>query len=322
MAGQLQKCVAWAGGLLVGLAVMLATAIASERDPCVARVAAMVCVAEPVRRLLRREDILDRTCLQESGTYRDLFVQIYQAYPKSLQNVMCRLDRIFIEKRFWASGYAHVKSNAIGVREDVLSRRTSLSAWATWKERLAYLPDGEPRSGDAQVPTVVATLPGVAHGAAFFVVAHELAHMIDAARRASRVRRGRFGALAWSWIDDETLRPVGLPEGWRAPCFYLCGNERYAARRPADAYAKLANSPFVSLYATRNPAEDLAETITYTALLANPAFGYRVEVGGRVFDVREKLKSDEMREKVAYANRLLSEAAALPPLPVKVRPCS
>lgn len=279
------------------------TLIASE--DCRDRISTMVCLVKPIRNLFRRSDILSRTCLPGSGSYQSTFLEIFDSYPKPLQKKMCGLNRIFVEQSFWASGYAHVKTNAIGVRQDILDKNLSLSNWATWKEQHAYDHSKERDKADTDLPTVSAYLPLSASGAAYYVVTHELAHLIDKATGASDMGQKSFAGWSWKRANDVTV-PQGLSPDWKRPCFYLCGHKGSTTTRPRNAYDTLRKSRFISLYATRDPAEDFAETLTFFVLSRQPEFQYVIHLGdGSKIDIREKLMSKLMRPKIDYIADLL-----------------
>ena len=273
-------------------------------DDCRDRIGRMVCLVKPIRNLFRRSDLLSRTCLPGGDTYELTFLEIFDAYPKPLQNKMCGLNRIFIEQSFWASGYAHIKTNAIGVRQDILDKHLSLSDWATWKEQSAY---DYPK--DAGLPKVSAHLPLSSSGAAYYIVTHELAHLIGVATGASDLGKQSFADWSWKKANKRAV-PQGLSPDWKRPCFYLCGHKSHATTRPQNTYETLRKSPFISLYATSNPAEDFAETLTFYVLSRQPGFRYVIQLAdGSEIDIREKLESEPMRPKIEYIANMLQRMA-------------
>ena len=108
---------------------------------CELRITNALCLAEPVRNVFRSSRPTPRQCAKDSQSYKHHFLRIYHQLPPALQREMCSLDRVFVEKKFWASGYAHPKMDAIGIHRRFLDEEKSLSEWATWKERLAFATD-------------------------------------------------------------------------------------------------------------------------------------------------------------------------------------
>ncbi|MGI9388258.1 MAG: hypothetical protein ACR2OX_12585 [Methyloligellaceae bacterium] len=279
-------------------------ALIASKD-CRDQIGDMVCLVKPVQHLFRRSDLLSRTCLPSSDTYKSTFLEIFDAYPKPLRNKMCGLNRIFIEQSFWASGYAHVKTNAIGVRQDILDKHLSLSEWATWKERRAYDNPKASDKADTDLPRVSAHLPLLSNGAAYYIVTHELAHLIDMATGASDLGKQSFADWSWKKANKRTV-PQGLSPDWKRPCFYFCGHRSHATTRPQNAYEMLRKSPFISLYATRNPAEDFAETLTFFVSSKQTGFRYVIHLAdGSEIDIPEKLESELMRPKIEYIVNML-----------------
>ncbi len=275
-----------------------------DSEHCRARLDRMVCIVEPVSDVFRHTNVLDRKCLNGGERHGSIFKDIFSSYPKALQAAMCRLNRIFVEKSFWASGYAHIRANSIGIQQDALDKRSSLSDWATWKEQRAYSHSTTNDEPNKQLPTVSAHLPLSLRGAAHFIVTHELAHLIDKATGASERGPGSFAALSWTGHDG-ALEPRTLPRDWKQPCFYLCRIPKYATAKPSSAYAALERSSFVSLYATRSPAEDFAETLTFYVMSRLPEFQYVIRADGLVIDIKQKLTAEIMRPKILYMQNLL-----------------
>ena len=112
-----------------GSATSAHAALAAQESStyCRARVQASICVVSPMRQLLRRQDVLQRRCLPGSAKFAGAILESYQRMPPLLQQQMCKLDRIFVERAFWASGYAHPKTNTIGVHQRMFEEQKSLS---------------------------------------------------------------------------------------------------------------------------------------------------------------------------------------------------
>jgi hypothetical protein len=289
---------------IVGGSAKAAKDTADDPANCRDRLEKMICIVEPVWKAFRHENALGRECLEGSNRYRSTFIAIFNTYPKRLQTVMCRLNRIFVEKSFFASGYAHVKANSIGIHQDALDKRPELGDFATWKERLAYSRPAIEENRREPLPIVSSRLPLSLPGTAYFIVAHELGHLIDKKLGASAKGAGPFASLSWSEKDNKVL-PQTLPLNWKRPCFYLCRIPKYAVTRPSSAYVALKRSAFVSLAATINPAEDFAETLTFYVMSKLPAFQYLIRAGGLTIDIKQKLTTAIMRPKVRYMENLL-----------------
>jgi hypothetical protein len=271
---------------------------------CRDRLEKMICIVEPVQYAFRHKNALGRKCMKGSNRYKSTFIDIFNAYPKRLQTVMCRLNRIFVEKSFFASGYAHFEANSIGIHQDALDKRPKLGDFATWKERLAYSRPVIEENPEEAHPIVSSRIPLSLPSTAFYIVTHELGHLIDKEIAASAKGAGPFASLSWSEKDNKLLRQT-LPLNWKRPCFYLCRISKYATTPPKSAYAALKRSAFVSLAATINPAEDFAETFTFYVMSRLPAFEYLIRAGELTIDVKRKLTTEILRPKVRYMENLL-----------------
>ena len=279
---------------------------------CEQRIANALCLAEPVRNVFRSSKPSARQCAKTSQNYKRHFHRIYHELPPALQREMCSLDYIFIEKAFWASGYAHPKFNAIGIHRRFLDKRTSLSEWATWKERLAFATDqinarlaaGKP----INLPVVSANTPDGPVLASYYVVAHELAHRMDLKNGFTRGGTGRFARLSWRGRGRHA-RGLTLPGDWRPPCFYRCGGsrQRIDLADALTAYRGLIGSSFVSLYATVNPAEDFAETVVYHIMSKRQDLNFELSIGAsKVLDLNENDRSPTLIKKLEFVEKLLN----------------
>lgn len=302
---------------LVGLLLTLGSPQARAEDdlaqsPCGGTLAAKVCLVDPPTRSQRGIGDLRRPCLPGSRDYVSTFLRIYTFYPKQLREEMCRLKRIFVENSFWASGYADPGGPSIAVRREILDRNLTLSQWATWKEQLSFEGSKEAYRSAARLPFISAALPLPVSGAAYFIVTHELAHLMDRDIGASKVAPGSFASL--SWRAKNKIDTQALTADWPRPCFYLCRRGKLKPARVPELYGALSRGAFASLYATRNPTEDFADTMTFHILARHPGFRYRVHYGdGRVWDIGRHLDSAAMQPKRAFIESVLQRRD--PPAP-------
>lgn len=305
--GQMRRCLA----IAAALAVFSAPTQAAPADDCPERVAAAVCLVAPMRNLLRSTKVLERRCIAGSDRYASALVALYDRFPPLLKRTMCKLDRIFVEKSFWASGYAHPYANAIGIQSRFLRNAPSLSAWATWKERLAFdmkqLPGLIRQGAPIRLPRIVADAPGRTVTAGEYIVAHELAHRIDidASSRPAR----QFARQFWAH-GARAYRLNGMPRDWQRPCFYRCQRPRLSLGEIGTVYDRLSRAPVVSLYAAKHPQEDFAETVV-SYMMWRRGTRFDVMVGDRVvLDLERLWTSAHMSGKRAYMDVLFGAADA------------
>jgi len=289
----------------LGSAAARGTANSDPKLRCRQRIARIVCLVDPIKNVFSPANNSSRPCLDRSQFYSEEFQNIYDLYPQALKKTMCSLDRIFVEKEFWASGYAHPRGRAVGILQKVLDQGTSLSEWSTWKERLPFALTSDLTQSPEDLPSIIAGAPGVAGRAAYFIITHELAHLIDLANNVSNIDAADFSRISWRGKGQHVTRD-GLPGGWFWPCYYLCRRQKIHSLNIDDIYRDLTSSPFASLYATRNPSEDFAETLTYYVLSRHPDLLFKLKLGDKtVRDISALSSHEGLREKLAYVELLL-----------------
>ncbi|MEM8970567.1 MAG: putative zinc-binding metallopeptidase [Pseudomonadota bacterium] len=277
---------------------------------CKQRVRMSICMVSPMRRLLRRSDVLQRRCLPLEEKFTASILDTYQRLPPVLQQRMCKLDRIFIERSFWASGYAHPRTNTIGLHQRMFNEQKALSDWATWKEQLPFrvkdvaqlITAGQP----IHLPRIMVNAPGGQVSSVFFIVVHELAHRIDMDRILTRSRDSQFNKIGWR-LTKQYFQSAHLPPSWTVPCFYRCDDRKLALPDIHNVYQSLKQGGFVSLYASRHPSEDFAETMTYYVMSQQPDLEFELHVGNtKVFDLKTLQASKLIQAKFDYMRDLLA----------------
>lgn len=277
---------------------------------CPQRIVASICVVSPMRRLLRRSDVLQRRCLPGREDYAATILDTYARLPRPLQQRMCGLERIFIERSFWASGYAHPKTNTIGIHQRMFEDQRTLSQWATWKEQLPFRLDDIAKhittGRSIELPRIIVDAPGKPISSAFFIIVHELAHRIDLEHGLSRFRKSKFAEISWR-IHKRYIKSAHLPPSWTVPCFYRCEGDKIPLSDIRTVYKDLQSGGFVSLYASRHPSEDFAETLTYYVLSQQKDLRLELRAGNaKLLDLNSMLKSQLIRRKFDYMKDLLS----------------
>ena len=287
-------------------------ALAAQEGPnyCSARVRASICVVSPMRRLLRRRDVLQRRCLAGGAKFARAILESYKRMPPLLQQQMCKLDRIFIERSFWASGYAHPRTNTIGIHQRMFEEQKALSKWATWKEGLPFAKEDIAKHIESGrsilLPRIRVNAPDGPISSVFFILAHELAHRIDLERGLSRFPQSRFAEISWR-PHKKYIKSAHLPPSWTVPCFYRCDEDKLPLSDVRQIYSDLLRGGFVSLYASRHPSEDFAETLTYYVMTLQKDLEFELRVGHtKVIDLNSLQKNRLIRQKFDYMRSLLS----------------
>ena len=276
---------------------------------CPQHIRTSICIVSPVPRLLWRSDVLERPCLAGQRRFADPILDAYRRLPPLLQRRMCKLDRIFVERSFWASGYAHPKTNTIGIHQRMFKEQKTLARWATWKERLPFDMgdiDKHVRTGQPiQLPRITIDAPNRSISSVFFIVVHELAHRLDMDQGLSRFPHSQFAKISWR-VQNRKIMSAHLPPSWTAPCFYRCDNHKIPLADVRSTYQDLQRGGFVSLYASRHPSEDFAETLTYYVLSRQKDLDLKLHAGNMMLmDLRSLSRSNLVRQKFDYMSQLI-----------------
>ena len=151
------------------------------------------------------------------------------------------------------------------LRAGILSEM--LSEFLTTKEQKVFSEDG---SGT----TVSINAPG---SALVYVLLHESTHVVDRALQLTMKLDPRFTAGIW-------LDRTRLDEPWSAMAIAsnpFRRNPRVPISEAPALYRSLAESPFVSLYATAAAPEDFAELVAWRALALRSAHPLEIVVRDR-----------------------------------------
>lgn len=130
----------------------------------------------------------------------------------------------------------------------------SLARFLTTKEQRVFAPDHTGLS-------VVVEASGA--DALTYVLLHEATHVVDGSLKITENLASPF--VADIWTARRELAPA--LSGSMAATTIFRGGERIPVNRAAALYSALAQTPFVSLYATTTAQEDLAELVAWHALL-------------------------------------------------------
>jgi hypothetical protein len=125
-----------------------------------------------------------------------------------------------------------------------------LSTFLTTKEQRVFTKDG---SG------VTVTVTGTGTDAVTYVLLHESTHVTDFACGITAQPQSWFGVGVWA---SQTAMVAPLADSIAAKTYFR-GGQRVSMGQAATVYDALAQTPFVSLYSTAEPQEDLAELVAW-----------------------------------------------------------
>jgi len=180
----------------------------------------------------------------------------------------------------------------------------SLAQFLTTKERRLFEADG---SGQT-----VAIEAGDAD-ALDYLLLHEATHVLDMSSKLTEKPDNAFGSGIWQ-APQGPGRPALAPHLAASPAAAtrFRGAGPIAAGRARSHYDALAQTPFVSFYATAAPGEDLAELVAWHVI--SQRHGHTVSVavrdaGGRLLARYEPMGFLAVRARLPLVERLLAQGA-------------
>jgi len=180
--------------------------------------------------------------------------------------------------------------------------RESLDEFLTTKERRLFEADGSGQSVSFETDGADALT---------YLLMHEVTHVLDMSRQLTDKPGNAFGGGIWQASGDDgvALAPHLAASPVAASRFRGAG--LIPAGRARTVYDALADSPFVSLYATASPAEDLAELMAWHVVTRHYGQKIRLTVraaDGTVLARYEPMQFPAVRARLPLLDQLLGEA--------------
>lgn len=258
---------------------------------CRAHISEVVCEVEPEDDWTKS---LERPCLGGEQKYVSVLEKIYDNLDPMNQKMFCSLRRIFIEREFFATGYASlifVKDETegykklpgaiLGYRKSIFEQQPDFTKWLTWKEQKNFA-----KTSDENFE-VVLDFPKYEMSQNFDLIqdvtVHEFGHMFDFSNKLVQevetvpdclnenidslekylekckpiMIENTFGDI--SWINSGFAKSNSDFDGRNRLCFYYC-ETFMTPQEMVNMYVGLSTSDFVTSYAASNPRDDFAET--------------------------------------------------------------
>jgi hypothetical protein len=182
----------------------------------------------------------------------------------------------------------------ITIRASVL--KESLSTFLTTKEHRVFTADG---SG------LAVSVAGTGVDALTYLLLHESTHVLDFSCNTTTEPHSRF--VEGIWTDTHTMVPQ-LASSTAATTYFHQGHP-LGIGKAVTVYDSLAQSPFVSLYATASEREDLAELVAWRVIMNQHGGNLRIEVSdfqGKILRRWEPLTFPGVKERFAEVDELLA----------------
>jgi hypothetical protein len=141
----------------------------------------------------------------------------------------------------------------------------SLSTFLTTKERRVFTADG---SG------LTVAVKGIGTDALTYVLLHESTHVVD--RSCSITSAPHSRVIQGIWTSPHSMVPQLASSA--AAATYFRGGRPLGFGQAATVYDALAQTPFVSLYATASEQEDLAELVAWREVMKQHGGNLIIEV--------------------------------------------
>ena len=180
----------------------------------------------------------------------------------------------------------------ITLRASVINE--SLTTFLTNKERRVYKPDG---SG------LTISVTGTGTNALSYVLLHESTHVVDVSCGVTTNPRSKF--VQGIWTGHSTLAPSIAAI---TPKTYFRGADQLPIAKASDVYDALAQTPFVSLYATASRQEDLAELVAWYEIYTQDGGNLIIalkDAGGKTVQEWHPLSFPKVRERFSDVEKFL-----------------
>jgi hypothetical protein len=176
----------------------------------------------------------------------------------------------------------------------------SLSTFLTTKEHRVFTDDG---SGDT------VTIKGTGTDALTYVLLHESTHVVDKSCGITTDPHSRFtGGI---WTSQREMVPALASS--LAATTYFRGGHPIGVGKATAVYDALAETPFVSLYATATEQEDFAELVAWREILQQDHGDLVIEVndaGGKSLGRWEPLTFPRVQKRFVDVDEFLVSPAA------------
>jgi hypothetical protein len=171
----------------------------------------------------------------------------------------------------------------------------SLTTFLTTKERRVYTDDGSGMN---------ITVTGTGTNALTYVLLHESTHVLDASCGITTDPHNKFVQSIWAarYALVPSLASI-------TPTTYFRRADHLPMARAAGVYNALAQTPFVSLYATASRQEDLAELVAWHEIYTQDRGDLTIELKdaeGKIVNRWHPLSFPRVRDRFADVEQLLS----------------
>lgn len=254
-------------------------------------------------------------CRAHSADYTQVLMQLYDETPEMMRRSLCTLERIYLSDNIYSVAFASAitdrsgryRGGFIGFRKQSFLEQPSAAELVSWKEQMIYGGSSRFLSNDLDLVQISydAKMQKLPNDGLFYVLMHELAHLIDLQNRISESRQW----MGLSWRSLTVPRSSRGFERQMEICFYNCARH-INPRHMWNIYSSLQKSGFVSVYAGTRPLEDFAETWAWYLLRKYKSPDYRITVPGKgEIDMNAAFDNPFIAEKMGFIEALWNSPA-------------
>lgn len=229
-------------------------------------------------------------CTSNSAQYVPALMNLFDETPELMRASLCSLDRIFLSDNIASTAFASSVTDMfgrrtggyVGMRRATFLQQPSSHDLVSWKEQLAFGGSSVFLANDPKLVQIRYNikLTTLKSDGLFYVLMHELGHLIDFNNSVNSERGSQTGWARLSW-DAMTQTPLSQASFYKRDdfCFYNC-RSYLDARDAKEIYSSLTKSAFISTYASQNPYEDFAEFWAWHLLIQNKSPQLQIEIPG------------------------------------------
>jgi hypothetical protein len=258
--------------LLVSL--HLTPAEASDSKACRQYVKTIVCLVDaPSQEPDRYKD--SRKCLSGSSKYIAPVLETFDAYPPFVQEAVCGLKKIYIEKSFFGPAWSSLaidsdpNSGLIGLRQSDIDAAIPAALYQSWFEQQSFGgKDDFHIDPDLPVVEIISPKTDALSGLTYSLL-HEIGHIFDYQNKFNDetcLKGCTPGSVSWttlSWLSIQDPKP-NSDFGLRSSiCLNNC-NGKFISPTNADLlYKEIYQHGFISQLGSVNAMEDFAESFAF-----------------------------------------------------------
>lgn len=219
--------------------------------------------------------------------------------PKHVKQAACRVAKFkFEDADFYATGSmspgdgGDPKHSEVSFHPALFSLRPTFSQLLIWKERQLVETSKRNRFDADHAPSIFSASQDDFAAALSYVLVHELGHVANFQPEwRDFFQQNCNSDCGWERYQTDYFAGTGRL------CFYNMCNRRISTDELSLAYQKLQSSNFISLYATRNTMEDVAEIYAAEVLFDEWKWTLKTTVLDHVFSTDEHWRDPQMSAK-------------------------